>query len=229
MISQSKRASDDDPFEDLPSPPHHKPNPPPRKAKPLPVIIEGAFGNRTQKKTKKVSMESFTEGSTDDEETAAHWAPSPRPPTTKESDDTVEAEATWPPLRGKKSNSEGVNGIQTEGDLEHQAAEQRRREKGKQKAEEPDESVVIKPRMEIFVNGHYQSTPLPLEPPQLLTPNAQGTPGAGPSRVMNGASTRLRISVSVITVSGIFISSTASNRRFCPSGTTPRNHGSEKP
>lgn len=175
----------DDPFEDDPPSPHHRRNLPPRMSKRPPAIIEGAFGNRLQTGTKRKSRESSAEESSDDKETSVAWLPSPRPPRTKETSE-VKAEPTWPPPRVKKVRAEGVNGTTIKVDLERRAVEQRRREKGKQKAVEPDES------MEAPVKGHHPPAPLPIKPSRPPRSNVLNTAEASSSRTSNGAFTRHR-------------------------------------
>lgn len=183
LVSQSRRLLDDDPFEDIPSSLQHKQDPPPRRTKRPPAIREGAFRNKLHVGTKKKSRKTLVEESSDDQETSAAWLPSPRPPRTKEVDQ-VRAEKTWPPLRGKKDHIEGANSTVAKVDLEHQAAEQRRREKGKQKAAEPDEST------EAPVSWRHPPAPPPVRQSQPLRSSVKNFPEPSLNRASSGTFTR---------------------------------------
>lgn len=162
LASQSRRRLDDDPFEDeQPEPEHERKFPAPKK-RPQ-VLIEGAFGNTLNERRTKRAEDSSTE------------------------EDDDEAQENWPPQRAKKGQTkflkDGSAG-KSKDDLERQAAEQRRREKGKGKTVEPDEPAAISLKADKRRDsaGHP-----PIKPPQPQILDVQDVPEPGPSRTTTSA------------------------------------------
>ncbi|KAF5349677.1 hypothetical protein D9756_008879 [Leucocoprinus leucothites] len=171
LASQSRRRVDD-PFEDSPPPPAKQERTLPIAQKHLPAYKEGPYGNRLNGTRSKKADESSTE----------------------DSDTEVgNAKTTWPPMRKRMKALEAPQESEVKGgneaDVKPQAAEKRRREKGKAKANEGALDREAEPQ-EIVQNTTEISSFLPEEvlgptKPRTLNQNgfAQNIPEPGPSRI----------------------------------------------
>ncbi|KAF9446557.1 hypothetical protein P691DRAFT_803701 [Macrolepiota fuliginosa MF-IS2] len=162
LLSQSQRRHNDDPFEDSQSSPEKDRALKASRKRP-PKLLEGAFGNRLNRKRPRKVMESSTDDS--DEEVEPPWPPQR----------TIANTHVLPPSQDKNQSTQAGK-ITKKKVVEDKAVEQRRREKGKEKAVDVDDH-------DSSPDGKGARRPSEPRSPQTQLSDVQDTPGAGPSRI----------------------------------------------